>query len=760
MPPPRKARGHFFTKNYSKNSQMNEYKRKIREAAIAYVMRGWKVVPLHSVTEDGYCTCGSKTCTDIGKHPVKSLAEKGLKSATRDLSIVERWFADDSQECNIGVITGEESGITVIDIDIGDGKFGAESWQEIVDEHGEVATLTATTGSGGVHLVFLYNSALKTAANVLGKGIDCRNDGGYIVASPSKHRSGGVYSWVDEDAVIAPLPAHLSRRKETRGRPRKGDITRAKYTLTAVIEMLQVVPADNRDVWRNVGIILGREFNRSDEAWQAYNSWADKWLDEGGKKGRNHDKIMEEAFYQLSAQDSGNSLSIATIVKLAQDNGWAPKQGDIPVEHFVYYAPNNDYIYRPTGMGWVGSAVDAGVSPVNEQGKIIAASEWLKMNMLASSMTIDPSIDDDYIKGYDNRNGEVYKVVGGALYNSYRKPTIEHGDPRLAQPFVEHCERLFNKPGDADQFINYMAHRVQRPWEKPRFALMIAGMQGVGKDTAIEFCQPAIGTWNVANIDPSAFDQGFNEFAAKTLVRISEAANLHEMSKWAFNERTKVLIAGSPDVMEINPKYGKKYSIKMFCGVIITTNHLASGIYIPPDDRRYDVIETATMDEAGLSDPDERRAYFESLWDWFLRGGDTHVAAYLASRDLSKFSASNGQRKTEAHRTVIAVGMMSDDWLTNIIDDLEKAAEAHNMQLVAVRGDDIVNKAISAGEKIGDVKRKIGATLGRFGFSLYRCPSRSDGRWNLGGKRTNVYIRPEAGDKFDPTNCPLLQESW
>lgn len=739
---------------------MKEYKKAIRDAAIGYAMRGWKVVPLHSIDENGYCTCGSKTCTDAGKHPIRSMAEKGLKSATRDLDIIEKWFSDDSQICNVGVITGEESGITVIDIDIGDGKFGAESWQEIVNAHGEVNTLTAHTGSGGIHLVFLYNSALKTAANVLGRGIDCRNDGGYIVAAPSRHRSGGTYSWVDDDAVIAPLPSHLSRRKETRGRKKKGDMTRAKYSIDTIVEMLSVIPAENRDVWRNVGIILGREFERSEKAWEIYNEWADKWLDEGHKKGRNHDKIMEEAFYELSANDTGNSLSIATIVKLALDNGWAPKEGDIPIEHFVYYAPNNDYIYRPTGDGWIAAAVDAGVSPINENGKIISASEWLKKNMLATSMTIDPSVDDDYIKGWDNRNGEINKVVGGALYNNYRRATIELGDARLAGPFIEHCNLIFNKDGDTEQFLNYMAHRVQRPWEKPRFALMIAGMQGVGKDTAIEFCNPAIGSWNVANIDPSAFDQNFNEFATKTLVRISEAANLHEMSKWAFNERTKVLIAGSPDIMEINPKYGKKFSIKMYCGVIITTNHLASGIYIPPDDRRYDVIETATLEEIGLTDIDKRREYFENLWDWFLRGGDTHVAAYLNSRDISKFSASNGQRKTDAHRTVVAVGLMGDEWLSNIIDDLEDYAKSIGVELNAVRGDEIVNKAVAAGEKVGDVKRKIGATLGRFGFVLYKCPNRSDGRWNIDGKRTNIYVKPGIGAEFDPINSPLLKESF
>jgi hypothetical protein len=741
---------------------MQQFKVDTLRAALEYAAKGWYIFPLHSIDENGHCTCGSETCTDAGKHPRRELVPKGLKAASRDLSLIERWFHIEGEPSNIGIATGEISGITVIDIDIGDGKGGAESWQEIVTEHGEVQTLMASTGSGGVHMIFLYNSALKTASNVLGKGIDCRNDGGYIVAAPGRHRSGGVYSWVDESVEIRSLPAHMARRKETRGRPKKGDLTKAKYSLNTVQDMLSVVPADDRDTWRNVGIILGREFKRSDDAWLTYIEWAEKGMKDG-KKGRNHDKIMHEAFYEISAIDtSSGSLTMGTIVKMALENGWAPKAGDVPIENFIYYGPGNNYIYRPTGSAWVSSAVDVAVSPVNEDGKILQASDWLKMNQLATSMTCDPSIEDDFVKGFDNRHGEICKVPGSAIYNNYIKPTIEPGDSRLAQPFLEHCAKVFNKKGDCEQFLNYMAHRVQKPWEKPRFALLIAGSQGVGKDTAIEMCGPAIGTWNIANIDPSAFESQFNEYAASTLVRISEAANLHEMSKWAFNERTKVLIAGTPDVMMINYKYGMKSPIRMYCGVVITTNHLGSGIYIPADDRRYDVIETASMEEMGIADIDIRRQYFDDLWSWFLlHGGDTHVAAYLANRDISGFSASNGQRKTDAHKTVVAAGMSSDEWLADILDDLQDVENAHGRgKLFAVRGDVITSKAEQKGEKAGDVKRKLGASLGRAGFQIYRNPDRQDGRWLIEGKRTTVYVKNDAPEGIIPNQIDALKEMF
>ena len=151
------------------------------QAALAYQQRGWAIFPVHSIKDNGQCTCGQHDCKDAGKHP--KLA-RGLKEASKDTNQIITWF-DIEEPINIGVVTGAISGITVIDIDIGEGKLGAESWLELCKEHGEPQTLTAVTGSGGAHLVFKYNSAMPTASNVLGKGIDCRNDGGYIVAAPT-----------------------------------------------------------------------------------------------------------------------------------------------------------------------------------------------------------------------------------------------------------------------------------------------------------------------------------------------------------------------------------------------------------------------------------------------------------------------------------------------------------------------------------------------------------------------------------------------
>lgn len=714
----------------------------ILDHALAYAALGWAVFPLHTV-RDGACSCGNEACADAGKHP---RVRRGVKEATNDVEKITEWFDWKAPPSNIGIATGKVSGITVIDVDVGAGKKGGESWSELIREEGEPDTLIARTGSGGMHVIFRYNAALKTAGNVLGQGIDVRNDGGYIVAAPSAHRSGGFYEWLSWDLAspprLADLPAHMCHRKETRGRPRKDDMFRSKYSIEQVKGMLDFVKADDRDLWRNVGIILGREFDCAEEAWAVYDEWSNKW---DGTKGRNHGAIMHECFHVISKESSkSKELSIGTIVRAAVEGGWVPKSGEVPIGHFVYYGPGNNYIYRPTTSFWIAPAVDAACSPVNENGKVIRASEWLKLNELVTSMTQWPGSDEDVIKGKDCRNGDLVDVVGAATFNAYKKPTIELGDARLAGPFIDHVELVFNKEGDADQFLNYMAHRVQRPWEKPRFALLLAGDQGVGKDTAVEFCVPALGSWNVSNIEPAALETQFNEYAATTLVRISEAANLHEMTKWAFNEKTKVLIAGSPDDMTINPKYGQKYSVKMYCGVIITTNHLANGIYIPEGDRRYDVIASATALEMGLDTEEKKREYFSELWDWFLTGGAHHVAAYLATRNVTDWSASNGQRKTAAHRTVVVSGQSGDHWLIDVIDQIKDALDVD--ELNCVRSDWVIELASRSGEmKPAEVRGRLNNSMKRIGFIPHPAAT-GDGRFKFGKVRTVVFRNERCGE--------------
>jgi hypothetical protein len=82
---------------------------------------------------------------------------------------------------------------------------------------------SATTGSGGKHLLFQYPEwHVSNKIGRIGHGLDIKGDGGYIIVAPSDHKSGDVYKWNNDcsplDVDFAQMPSWLESflEKETR----------------------------------------------------------------------------------------------------------------------------------------------------------------------------------------------------------------------------------------------------------------------------------------------------------------------------------------------------------------------------------------------------------------------------------------------------------------------------------------------------------------------------------------------------------------
>lgn len=179
----------------------------LREAALDYARRGWAVLPVHTA-ESGRCSCGNPKCPHPGKHPV---TQNGLKDATLDTAVIRRWLS--RMACNIGVLTGAESGILVVDVDAEAG--GYESLSVLEGRYGGLpSNCRSLTGGGGLHFFFKSpGSGVRNSAGKLGRGLDVRGEGGYIIVPPSVHVSGQHYEWAPGgypgEVGLAEAPAWL-----------------------------------------------------------------------------------------------------------------------------------------------------------------------------------------------------------------------------------------------------------------------------------------------------------------------------------------------------------------------------------------------------------------------------------------------------------------------------------------------------------------------------------------------------------------------
>lgn len=183
---------------------------------LAYASRGWRVFPCHSIV-NGRCTCPEwRTCNSPGKHPHTT---NGFKEATTDPAQLRRhWMR--WPHANIGIATGKESNLVVLDIDP---RHGGEEGLSQLEMRNELlpGTVEVITGSNGKHLYFTYPSAqeVPSSAGKLAPGVDVRGEGGYVIAPPSAHLSGHSYEWElshhPDETALAPLPAWIITLDQT-----------------------------------------------------------------------------------------------------------------------------------------------------------------------------------------------------------------------------------------------------------------------------------------------------------------------------------------------------------------------------------------------------------------------------------------------------------------------------------------------------------------------------------------------------------------
>lgn len=184
------------------------------DAALAYARCGWPVVPLFwptSTGSDARCACGSRGCRSIGKHPHGKLVPHGLKDASTDEAVLRGWWGE-CPSANVGIVLGEAAGAFAIDVDPKNG--GDRTLIRAVSELGPLGdTLHAHTGSGGDHYLFRWpGRPVSGSAHKLGRGLDVKGDGGYIVAAPSLHPSGARYVWERLDAPLLDAPGWVIAR--------------------------------------------------------------------------------------------------------------------------------------------------------------------------------------------------------------------------------------------------------------------------------------------------------------------------------------------------------------------------------------------------------------------------------------------------------------------------------------------------------------------------------------------------------------------
>lgn len=247
------------------------------DAAVAYAKLGIEVFPSDPDKKKSY--------KSLEFSDAKWGKTKSLEQVRKDF---KKW-----PNAQVGLATGEGSGIWIVDIDVDEEKNldGEKAFEALCLNHPPLPkTVVVQTPRGGRHFWFsfpeggeIYNSVSKIAP-----GIDIRGEGGIVIAPPSKRRDGRAYSYLEgcspTDVRIADAPfwlVELARSASKRKLPKENPSTReysgsgplvqrsierrVEMQIADIFQRIECAPDGARsDILNREGYRLGRMSNNVD----------------------------------------------------------------------------------------------------------------------------------------------------------------------------------------------------------------------------------------------------------------------------------------------------------------------------------------------------------------------------------------------------------------------------------------------------------------------------------------------------------------
>lgn len=260
-------------------------------------------------------------------------------------------------------------------------------------------------------------------------------------------------------------------------------------------------------------------------------------------------------------------------------------------------------------------------------------------------------------------------VAGAICFNLYNPPIVHLPRGKVnPQPWIDHIKKLYPEPVEHEHFFDFCAHMLQRPDEKVNHGLIMAGTQGIGKDTALLPVRHGVGEHNAAEVDPEIITSQYNGFLKSVLLVINEVRPHDEEYKASnFYNMLKPLLAAPPEMLPMTLKYANTVYVRNLAHVILTTND-PLGMHIPAEDRRLFVMTSALKDPKAheVFAPD----YFEKIYAWLDGVGKEHVIKWLMERDISKFKAAAPPPMTRGKQAIIeSTTQVRRNKINDVIDD-------------------------------------------------------------------------------------------
>ncbi|HCP8723868.1 TPA: toprim domain-containing protein [Escherichia coli] len=263
--------------------------------------------------------------------------------------------------------------------------------------------------------------------------------------------------------------------------------------------------------------------------------------------------------------------------------------------------------------------------------------------------------------------------------------------------------------------IQWMAHIIQKPDEKPSVAIVMKSVPGTGKGTTVKPLLQILGQY-AAHINGAGHISGrFNSILANKLLVFADEVTIHKPSE---ADRLKAII--SEPTFNLERKGIDAEPMPNFARLIFASNStqvLQAGIR----ERRYLVLEPSP-------EKAQSREYFDRLYSWLNDGGAAKLLWHLKGVDLSGFDPQRAPQ-TDALREEILLGLSGVELFLygELINEPPFNGE------VRLFAKDMVNRfvawSLERGEKLKEpaARSLLGKSLAQMGLVKHGRPDRGNG---------------------------------
>ena len=233
-----------------------------------------------------------------------------------------------------------------------------------------------------------------------------------------------------------------------------------------------------------------------------------------------------------------------------------------------------------------------------------------------------------------------------SMFHGFKYKVIESVDTSLIQPFLDLVHEVISNNDDVinEYILNWISYIVQHPGTKTGTALVLKGLQGIGKGTFTNILSELLAGYSAKNItDISELTGTFNSvIEGRMLIILNELKNCGDDRMSNFNALKSII---TDDTIRINEKLQPRRTAQNLANFIFVSNN-AFPVKIETGDRRYVVsfVNGKYKDDLNyfnhLNDVANKEGFYDNLLTFFIK------------RDISNFKP---QRipMTEAKQDII-----------------------------------------------------------------------------------------------------------